>query len=183
MELYEAIHGRRTVHLYRDEPLAEGALDRVLAAAHQAPNHKLTWPWRFYRVGHETRRARLLPIGIRLKGGDEPSPRLVTKITEKLMNPAELVVVTVVRCDNAFQAREDYAATACAIQNLQLAAFAEGYGAKWSSGGLTTHPETYAAVGIDPEQEEIVGFIWVGVPARVPKIKRPELAAHLTALP
>ena len=65
----------------------------------------------------------------------------------------------------------------------QLAAFAEGYGAKWSSGGLTTHPETYAAVGIDPEQEEIVGFIWVGVPARVPKIKRPELAAHLTALP
>jgi len=185
MQLYDAIHSRRTIHNYVDAPLPEGAFARIVEAAHQAPNHKLTWPWRFNRIGPETRRAALLPLGIRLKCPDTraPSPKLVQKITEKLMHPAELVVVTVVRCDDAFRAREDYAATCCAIQNLQLAATAEGLGAKWSSGGLTTHPETYAAVGVDPAVEEIVAFVWIGVPAQVPTIKRPPIEAVLREVP
>lgn len=184
MELYDAIHHRRTIHRYRDAPLDDGVIERLLAAAHMAPNHKLTWPWRFIRVGKETRRAKLLPLGIALKArGPTPSPKLVDAITEKLMYPAELVVVTTRRCDDDFRAREDYAATACAIQNLMLAATAEGVGAKWSSGGLTTHPDTYAAVGVDPEVEEIVAFVWVGVPDEVPEIKRPPLEAHVHALP
>lgn len=184
MELYDAIHQRRTIHRYRDAPLADGVIERLLAAAHMAPNHKLTWPWRFTRVGHETRREKLLSLGVRLKSkGREPSPRLVEAITEKLMYPAELVVVSVERCEDDFRAREDYAATACAIQNLMLAATAEGVGAKWNSGGLTTHPDTYAAVGIDPEVEEIVAFVWVGVADDVPEIKRPPLDAHVRALP
>lgn len=185
MQLYDAIHRRRTIHDYLDRPLPEGAFERIIDAAHQAPNHKLTWPWRFSRIGRETREKTLLPLGIRLKAptGRDPSPKLVAKITEKLMHPAELVVVSLVRCDDAFRAREDYAAAACAIQNLQLAATAEGAGAKWSSGGLTTHPETYAAVGIDPEVEEIIAFVWIGVPAKVPSIKRPPLEAVLRAVP
>ncbi len=185
MQLYDAIHARRTIHTYADAPLPDGAFERIIEAAHQAPNHKLTWPWRFTRIGPETRRGTLLPLGIRLKApaGRKPSPKLVEKITEKLMHPAELVVVSVVRCDDPFRAREDYAATACAIQNLQLAATAEGVGAKWSSGGLTTHPETYAAVGIDPAVEEIVAFIWIGVPDKVPSIKRPPVEAVLRSVP
>lgn len=185
MQLYDAIHRRRTIHAYLDQPLPEGAFDRIVEAAHQAPNHKLTWPWRFNRVGPETRRRALLPLGIRLKSpeGRDPSPRLVEKITEKLLHPAELIVVTVVRCDDAFRSREDYAAACCAIQNLQLAATAEGVGAKWSTGGLTTHPETYAAVGVDPDEEEIIGFVWIGVPAKVPTVKRPPVEAVLRQTP
>lgn len=185
MQLYDAIHTRRTIHAWRDAPLPDGAFARIVEAAHQAPNHKLTWPWRFTRIGRQTRREVLLPLGVRLKSpvGRAPSPKLVEKITEKLMHPAELVVVSVVRCDDAFRAREDYAAAACAIQNMQLAATAEGVGAKWSSGGLTTHPETYAAVGIDPTVEEIIAFVWLGVPAKVPHIKRPPLEAVLREVP
>ncbi len=185
MQLYDAIHRRRTIHDYVDATLPAGAFERIIEAAHQAPNHKLTWPWRFTRIGRETRREKLLPLGIRLKtpAGRDPSPKRVAKITQKLMHPGELVVVSVVRCDDAFRAREDYAAAACAIQNLQLAATAEGLGAKWSSGGLTTHPETYAAVGIDPAVEEIIAFVWIGVPAKVPEIKRPAIEAMLREVP
>lgn len=185
MKLYDAIHRRRTIHTYRPEPLPDGTLDRLLDAAHQAPNHKLTWPWRFTRVGQLTREEKLVPLYLRIKApeGREPSPGLVAKLTEKLMNPAELVVVSVVRCDDPIRAREDYAAASCAIQNLQLAATAEGLGSKWSSGKLAHHAETYAALGIDPEAEEIVGLVWVGVPDKVPTINRPPLEQVVRLLP
>lgn len=184
MDVYEAIFARRTVHRYRDEPIADGVMDRLLAAAHMAPNHKLTWPWRFTRVGAQTRRDVLFPLGVRLKAkGREPSAKVVEGVAEKLLWPAELVVVSVERCEDAFRAREDYAATACAIQNLLLAATAEGLGAKWSSGDLTSHPETYAALGIDGAVEEIVAFVWVGVAEEVPSIKRPPVEAHVRVVP
>lgn len=185
MQLYEAIHHRRTIHHYVDAPLPAGALDRIVEAAHQAPNHKLTWPWRFTHVGPKTRRDVVLPLYLRLKcpGDRAPSDSVLAKLTAKMMNPAELIAVSVVRCDDAFRAREDYAATACAIQNMQLAATAEGLGAKWSSGGVTTHAETYAALGLDPEVEEIVAFVWIGVPHKVPTISRPPLEAVRRSVP
>ncbi|MCB9529642.1 MAG: nitroreductase [Myxococcales bacterium] len=184
MDVYAAIHGRRTVHRYRDEPVADEVMARLLGAAHMAPNHKLTWPWRFTRVGARTRREVLYPLGVRLKAkGREPSERLWEVMREKLVVPAELVVVSVRRSDDAVRAREDYAAAACAIQNLLLAATAEGLGAKWSSGALTQHAETYAALGLDAAAEEIVGFIWVGVADEVPTIKRPPIEAHVRVVP
>ena len=115
--------------------------------------------------------------------GRSAPPKLVEKITAKLMHPAALIVVSVTRCDDPFRAREDYAAACCAVQNLLLAATAEGLGSKWSSGGLTTHPETYAALAIDPAVEDIIGFIWVGLPAKVPTIARPPLESMVRALP
>ena len=38
---------RRTVHMYQDRPAAAEVIEQAVRAAHQAPNHKLTWPWRF----------------------------------------------------------------------------------------------------------------------------------------
>jgi hypothetical protein len=38
---------------------------------------------------------------------------------------------------------------------------------------LTTAPPTYQTLGIDSTLEEIVGFIWIGVPAERPVVKRP----------
>ena len=66
MDVYEAILGRRTTHKFAPEPVDEAVIDRALRAAHRAPNHKLTWPWRFTRVGPEGR-ARLVELGLRLE--------------------------------------------------------------------------------------------------------------------
>ena len=93
----------------------------------------------------------------------------------KLLHAAVLFAVGQVRNDDAARAREDYAAVACAIHNMQLVACAEGLGAKWSTGGITCHPETYALLGIDPAVEEIVGFVWIGVPAQACEVPRPPL--------
>lgn len=173
MDLYEALLERRTVHAYRPAPVATEVLDRVLRAAHHAPCHKLTWPWRFIRVGPLTR-ARLTTIGVAIqdaKHGLTDAQRAM--VAAKLDDPGALVVVTQRRCADAARAREDYAAVACAIQNMQLAAHGEGLGAKWSTGALTSDPRAWAALAVDAEQEEVVGFVWLGHPARVPHIERP----------
>jgi nitroreductase len=185
MDLHEAIRSRRTIHSYRAEPLPEGSVERALAAAILAPNHRLTFPWRFTRVGTGTR-AQIAELAVRLqtdKQGTLPA-EVVQKIRSKILDPAELIVVTIVRHDDPFTAREDYAAAACAIQNIHLALWAEGIGSKWSTGGPTRHEDGYRILGIDRNVEEIIGFIWAGLPAKVPPCpERPPLDNFVRILP
>jgi len=174
MNLSELIAARRTIHDYRAEPLPEGALERALEVAVAAPNHRMTEPWRFVRVGPTTR-ARLVDISADLKSRRAPlSEGALEKIRTQMLTPAELIVVCQVQNEDPDVAREDYAAVACAVQNAMLALCAEGIGSKWSTGAVTTDERTYASLGIDPALEQIVGFVWVGYAARddVPKPRR-----------
>ncbi|MED5372162.1 MAG: nitroreductase family protein [Myxococcota bacterium] len=184
MDLHTAINERRTVHDWADAPVPELVVKRALEAAHSAPCHKFTWPWRFVWAGPETRQA-LFDLGVRLKTqGKEPNERLLGKLTAKLKNPAHLVAVTQIRVDDAFQAKEDYAACACAIQNMALSIHADGFASKWGSGGITRHEKAYEYLDVDPAKEEIIAFVWIGVPAKVPE--RPErspLREHIRRTP
>ncbi len=184
MDTIRAIHARRTVHAWEARPLKPGVLDVILDAGHQAPCHKKTWPWRFIVVGSETRE-RLVPLGVALtaaKAGVAPGPKVEAKVRGKVVNPGALVAVALKRCDDAFQAREDYAAAACAIQNMLLAATAAGLGSKWGTGRLTRHETTLEILGVDAAQEEVIGFVYFGVPARVPTVERPPLEDHIIRL-
>ena len=67
---------------------------------------------------------------------------------------------------------EDYAATCCAIQNIMLAAWAYGIGMHWYSGPLTRDKSAFDILGLDYETETVVGFFYVGYPARVPDAPR-----------
>lgn len=157
---------RRTVHDYDpSRPVPEDALARALECAVRAPNHKLTNPWRFTRIGPQAREG-IAALGVRLKtdGRDLPPP-LLEKIRKKFTGAPELLVVTQALDHDEHRRREDYAAVACAIQNLMLSLWSEGIGSKWSSGGVTTHDDTYALAKVPPG-EEIVGFLWIGYPER-----------------
>lgn len=173
MDTQEAILTRRTIHCYVPGPLSEDALQAALAAAHAAPNHKLTVPWRFTVVGAETR-ARLAEVGVAVKSAKrELNAEAQAKVRAKITDPSGCLVVSQVLHQDPFVRNEDYAAVACAIQNLMLSLHANGLGSKWSSGGVTRAPETYALLGIDAARERIVGFVWVGTPAKVPDPGRP----------
>jgi nitroreductase len=167
---------RRTVHDYSDQPVPEGTLERALEAAAAAPNHRMTEPWRFTRVGSQAR-AELARISIDLKtdGGRNPlSAAGEAKARDKIVKPAELLVVSQILDEDPDVAQEDYAAIACAVQNIFLVLAAEGIGTKWSTGGVTTDPRTYALLGIDPAKERVVGFVWIGYSAveNPPKSRR-----------
>lgn len=164
METYEAIMSRRTAHFWKDEPVPEAVVEKALRGAHMAPCHRFTWPWRFIRVSPPHREAIFeLALKVKAKGRAMP-PTFHDKIRRKVLNPAHLVAVVQPRKEDSFEFREDYAAIASAIQNMALIVHAEGYASKWSTGGLTTHSETYTLLGVDEGSDVIVGFVWIGVP-------------------
>ena len=71
--------------------------------------------------------------------------------------------------------KEDYAACACAIQNLAISLASSGVQIKWSSGEIIRSKGIYNILNIEPKFEEIVGFIWVGYGKILPEIKRPSI--------
>jgi nitroreductase len=183
MDVQNALLTRRTIHKYRSGPLPEGAIDDALLAAHHAPNHKHTVPWRFTVVGDETRAA-LVPIGVRAKAERKPlRAGQEEAIRKKLLSPTALIVVSQVRCDDAFRAREDYAACACAVQNLMLSLHARGIGSKWTTGAITQHPDAYALLGIDAALEEVIAWVWIGWSDTTNRAVRPPLGGVVRRLP
>ena len=140
MELHFGLRSRRTIHHFVPGEVPEEVISRALEAAHQAPNHKHTWPWRFVLPGPETR-SKLTDLGVSIKANKKSLSEMETKaIRRKLTSPGALIVVVQHLEGSDFTIREDYASCACAIQNIQLSAFADGFGAKWSTGAQVMSP-------------------------------------------
>ena len=169
MELSTALFARRTIKDFKPDPVPAEVLERALTAGLWAQNHKLTQPWRFTVLGLETHRRLAEATGD--NAGKILSKPLIVAVSQRLGG-------------DAVQQREDYGAVACAIQNIQLAAWAEGLGMQWSSGKIIRLPAAYELLGIDREAEEIVGLLFFGYPARTPAAPpRKELSEVTRHLP
>lgn len=190
MELFDAILSRRTIKEFKSEPVPDALLERALHAGLWAQNHRMTQPWRFIVLGPTTHQA-LAEAGanaqlqaMRADTDAAARDKVWNSAVQKLMSKPRIVVVTMVLSGDAFQRREDYAATCCAIQNIGLAAWGEGVGMQWSTGKQTQQAETYTQLGIDPTTEEIVGFLYFGYPALIPtSASRKPLAEVMRRLP
>ncbi len=177
MELSAAIFGRRTIKDFKPDPVAADVLDRALTAGLWAQNHKLTEPWRFTVLGPETHRRLATAFA------DAQPPAVRADAEGKILSKPLVVAVSQRLGGDEAQQREDYAAISCAIQNIQLAAWAEGLGMQWSSGKIIRLASVYELLGIDRQAEEIVGLLFFGFPARVPaappRKALSEVARHL----
>jgi nitroreductase len=186
----EAILTRRTIKDFKPDPVPDATVERALTAGLWAQNHRLTQPWRFAVLGPATQRALAEAGAVVQLQALSPDTDAATRAKvqagalQKLLSKPRIVVVTTVLSGDALQRREDYAAVCCAIQNIQLAAWAEGLGMQWSSGKQTQQSSTYDLLGIDPAAEEIAGFLYFGYPALIPApaLRKP-LAAVMRRLP
>ncbi|MBA2663855.1 MAG: nitroreductase family protein [Bradymonadaceae bacterium] len=177
MDCYQTLLSRRTIHDFRPDPIPEAALLRALEAAIRAPNHKLTNPWRFTRMGPAVRHE-IVALAVALKSQTRAlSPPAEAGLRAKLSSAPELLAVSQRLDADLARRHEDYASVSCAIENLMLALWSEGIGSKWSTGAVTTHPSTYGLLGIDEAKEEIVGFVWIGFALNIPSTPRLELDA------
>ena len=175
MEISEAIKKRRTIHIFSKKIVPIEVVEKSIDAANQAPCHRKTFPWRFTRIGIKKREL-LYQLQLTLKFGGEPiNDSNLKKIRDKMLNPSHLLIASQLLTDNHVQKHEDYAACACAIQNLALSLVENDVGCKWSTGKITTDPKTYRIAEIDPIEEEIIGFIWIGYGTVPPFIKRPAI--------
>ena len=173
MEIAEAIKKRRTLHIFSKRRVPREVIEKSIFAANQAPCHRRTFPWRFTSIGIKKREL-LYQLQLTLKFGDKTiDESSLKKIRDKMLNPSHLLIATQVCTDNQVQKLEDYAACACAIQNLSLSLVADDVGCKWSTGIITKDPNTYKIAQINSSEEEIIGFIWIGYGTEPPLIKRP----------
>lgn len=176
----QLIRSRRTVHLFEPGPVPEAVVLRALDLARWAPNHRLTEPWRFVLLGPETARA-IADLNAELVTEQQGPSAAEAKRARWRAIPGWLVV-TCRRSEDPVREREDYAACACAIQNLQLYLWSEGVGVKWTTGPVTRTVRFYELLGLDPNEERIVGMLWYGVPAAVPATQRRPLGEVLVRL-
>ena len=51
------------------------------------------------------------------------------------------------------------------VHNLALGLSSEGLGVKWVTGGITEHYELWELIGLEPNEEVVVGLLWYGFPA------------------
>ena len=178
MNVLDAIGRRRSIKKFSDWPVTREQIERLLAAAVLAPNHRLTQPWRFYVLGPRARRAYGEVLGAR-KAQKVEDPDAAAQVREKVASEhASLpgMIVVAMRADPNPEIREeDFAACMMAVDNLVLAALEEGLGTHIKTGGVMQDPGARAAVGV-PEDERIVAVVNVGFPTEVP-VPKPRLPA------
>ncbi|QFU75645.1 5,6-dimethylbenzimidazole synthase [Halioglobus maricola] len=142
--VYRAIHERRDMRHFRSDPVAPEVLERLLDAAHHAPSVGFMQPWRFIRITKPELRQQLhaLVEVERLATAEALGKRgneFMKLKVEGILNCGELLVVGLMegREQHVFGRRTmpemDLASASCAIQNLWLAARAEGLAVGWVS--------------------------------------------------
>lgn len=142
--VYRAIAERRDMRHFVGGEVAPELLGKLLAAAHQAPSVGLMQPWRFIRIQRPQLRADIhdLVEAERLRTAEalgERSDDFMRLKVEGIHDCAELLVAALMEGRDAhiFGRRTlpemDLASLSCAIQNLWLAARAEGLGMGWVS--------------------------------------------------
>lgn len=142
--LYRAIHERRDMRHFSGGVVADDILQRLLGAAHQAPSVGLMQPWRFIRIRSMAMRKNIHGIVeqerlLTAQALGQREDEFMKLKVQGVLDAAEVLVVVLPpgREQHVFGRRTlpemDLASAACAIQNLWLAARAEGLGMGWVS--------------------------------------------------
>ncbi|MGH8550662.1 MAG: 5,6-dimethylbenzimidazole synthase [Methylococcales bacterium] len=168
--VYRVIRERRDMRHFLPDPVDPDLLIRLLQAAHCAPSVGLMQPWRFVRVGDPVlrreihtlveaeRRATALAL-------DERQDEFLRLKVEGILECGELLVAALMdaRERHIFGRRTlpemDLASVACAIQNLWLAARAEGIGMGWVS---LFDPEALGRLLAMPSDAKPVAILCLG---------------------
>lgn len=171
--VFEAIYRRRDVRHFRSDAIPSEVLHRVLDAAHHAPSVGFMQPWNFILINALTTRRRVKELFERERQAaacfyDEPrrSQYLALKLEGVLESPLNICVT----CDptrggevlgrNSMPETDVYS-TCLAVQNLWLAARAEGLGVGWVS--ILKTAQLREILGIPPHIIP-VAYVCLGYP-------------------
>lgn len=183
----EALHTRRSIRRYTDAPIDRVKIEQLLGAALCAPSAHNSQPWRFAVLTTSEAKARLAHAmaarfrAERLAGGAAPDQ--IEEEVERSISRITSAPVVIVACltmadlppadqppspdDKLVQAERTMAVqgVATAIQNLLLAAHAQGLGACWMCAPLFAPGEARAALDL-PGDWEPQALVTLGYPAK-----------------
>ncbi|MBA3697663.1 MAG: nitroreductase family protein [Planctomycetes bacterium] len=168
----DCIRTRRTVKAYTGEAVPRAQLERWLDLACWAPSHRLTQPWRFAVLDQPAivRLAEFLRGEPTIAAVPDPAKGAakLAKLLDRLPALGAMIQVTWMRDANTAIDLEEHAAASAAIQNLLLAAHADGWAGFWSTTAALGQAKTLMWCGLDPTTQGFLGSVWLGRAAQVP---------------
>lgn len=184
--VYRAIFSRRDVRSqFLPDPVDDALVQRLLVAAHHAPSVGFMQPWNFIVIRDAGVKARVQAAFSR--ANDEaaamfPAEKRGLYSSLKLQGIAEAPVNLCITCDRTrggavvlgrtHNRDMDLYSTVCAVQNLWLAARAEGIGVGWVS--IFREEELRGILGL-PDHVVPVAYLCLGHVAEL--YSEPELQA------
>ncbi|WP_035266088.1 5,6-dimethylbenzimidazole synthase [Ahrensia sp. 13_GOM-1096m] len=184
--VYRAINERRDVRdQFLPAPIPDDVLLRLLQAAHNAPSVGFMQPWNFIVVRDAKKREQAWSVFS--KANDEAADmfsgeRKATYQSLKLEGIRKAPINLIVTCDRnrggkvvlgrTHNQQMDLYSTVCAVQNLWLAARAEGVGVGWVS--IFNESDMRELFQI-PDEIEIIAYLCIGYVDEL--YTEPELAA------
>ena len=142
--VYRVIAERRDIRHFLPDPVDPALMQRLLEAAHLGPSVGFMQPWRFIRITDRSRRDAIHGLVeqeriLTAQALHEREDEFMRLKVEGIRECGELLVAALMddRERHVFGRRTlpemDLASVACAIQNMWLAARAEGIGMGWVS--------------------------------------------------
>ena len=176
--VYDVIALRRDVRNFRPDPVADDCLARILEAAHQAGSVGFMQPWDFILLRSPERRAQVYELFRRANeraAAHYQDDRAAKYAALKLQGILDAPLGICVTCDRIrggpyvlgrdTMPEMDLFSTCLAVQNLWLAARAEGVGVGWVS--IVDNAELAALLRM-PEGVVPVAYLCVGYPVEFP---------------
>lgn len=176
MDVYEAIFKRRDIRQFRSDAVSDELLLKILQAAHHAGSVGFMQPWNFTVVRAADTKQQIMNIfesenakALQHFSGDRRDLYASLKLQGIMDSPINLAVTCdrsrggdVVLGRNSIRDTDLYS-TCCAIQNLWLAARAEGIGVGWVS--IIDVDAVKKVLGI-PDHIVLVAYLCMGYPVQ-----------------
>lgn len=152
----------------------EAMLAEILAAGASAPDHGRLRPWRFIVIRGDARErlGEVFAEALAKRQPDAPAEALEQERGRPLRAP--LLIAVVARVDPQhpkIPEFEQILSTGAAVENILLAAHAQGFGAKWLTGANAYDDHVKAALGL-AGNDRLAGFVHLGTvdgtPPQVP---------------
>jgi len=175
MDVYEAIHQRRSHRMYQPEIPPKEVLERVIEAALWAPSGTNAQAWEITVMAGKVRdefvelvsqAAKFLLPDLQKAGIPEKGQEFVMKFFKNLGGAPVVIAVTIYKNPDPGMHVANIQSGAALFQNLLLAAHAEGLGTCWMTGANYLEKEMLKALG--KEDQQLLAITPIGYSAKEP---------------
>jgi nitroreductase len=146
---------------------SEQTLEQILAAGMRVPDHAGLQPWHFTVITGDGLQ-RLSDLFVASSNKQTANIEKVAKMPFRA--PMIIVVSTQFTQHEKVPAQEQLITAGCCAHAMQMAAYSLGYGAMWRTGNFAYNEQVKQGLKIS-EQNEIVGFLYIGTPCKEQALK------------
>lgn len=172
-EFTKLVEERRTVHSYLKKDIPQSLIEEGLRLSLWAPNHRLSFPWRYFLLSEEKQKNIFSWACENKKVDPAGTGALVETVQEQFLYPRILVLGMKKDVNPAIQ-KEDYATLSCSVQILSMYFWQKGLSTKWSTGKISRDPRMHSLLGISENEVALEGMLMIGWPKEIlPAVDRP----------